>query len=92
MVPMMVPVPSVFVRVTIVAVVVATVVIWPVLLVSGANVDAQALICFGFAGCQSKQSEYCQSEKEIFSHKIVFRFRRKDITSFSAYVWIRLPP
>ena len=55
MVPMMVPMPAVppiFVRVTIVAVSVVTVVIGSVLLVSGVNVNAESIVCFGLGGCQ----------------------------------------
>jgi uncharacterized membrane protein len=52
-VPMMRAVPSVppiFVRMSIVAVSVVTVVIGSVLLVSGVNVNAEPIVCFGFAG------------------------------------------
>ena len=51
MVPMMVPMPPIFVRVTIVTVSVVTVVIGSVLLVSGVNVNAKPIVCFGFGGC-----------------------------------------
>jgi hypothetical protein len=50
MVPMP-AVPPIFVRVTIVAVSVVTVVIGSVLLVSGVNVNAEPIVCFGFGGC-----------------------------------------
>ena len=53
MMPMMVPVPSlpsIFVRVTIVAMAILAVVVRSVLLVSGANVNAEPIVCFGFAG------------------------------------------
>jgi hypothetical protein len=49
MVPMP-AVPPIFVRVTIVAVSVVTVVIGSVLLVSGVNVNAEPIVCFGFGG------------------------------------------
>jgi hypothetical protein len=56
MVPMMVPVPlvpAVFIRVMVVAVaVVAVVVVSSVWLVSGANINAEPIVCFGFGGCQ----------------------------------------
>jgi hypothetical protein len=54
MVPMMVPmpaVPAIFVGVTIiVAIAVPVVVVRSVLLVSGANVNAEPIVCFGFGG------------------------------------------
>ena len=53
MVPMRVPVPAVppiFIRVTVIAVAVLAIVIRSVLLVSGANLNAKALICLGFGG------------------------------------------
>jgi hypothetical protein len=56
MVPMMVPVPlvpAVFIRVVVVAVAVVVVgVVRSVWLVSGANVNAEPIVCFGFGGCQ----------------------------------------
>ena len=57
-VPMMVPVPSlplvpaVFIRVVVVAVTVVTIVVRSVWLVSGANINAEPIVCFGFGGCQ----------------------------------------
>jgi hypothetical protein len=75
MVPMMVPMPAVppiFVRVTIVAVSVVTVVIGSVLLVSGVNVNAEPIVCFGFGRCQGNQSERRQTQKEISFHMILF--------------------
>ena len=54
MVPMMIPVPPlppVFFGVTVVAVAVVTVVVRSVWLVSGANVNAEPIVCFGFGGC-----------------------------------------
>jgi hypothetical protein len=50
-VPMMVPVPAIFVRVTIMAVAVSVVIVRSVWLVSGVNVNAEPIICFGFGGC-----------------------------------------
>ena len=64
MVPMMVPMPAVppiFVRVTIVAVSVVTVVIGSVLLVSGVNVNAEPIVCFGLGGYQGNQPERRQT-------------------------------
>ena len=75
MVPMMVPVPAVppiFVRVTVVAVSVVTVVIGSVLLVSGVNVNAEPIVCFGPGGYQSNQPERRQTQKEISFHMILF--------------------
>jgi hypothetical protein len=75
MVPMMVPMPAVppiFVRVTIVAVSVVTVVIGSVLLVSGVNVNAEPIVCFGFGRCQGNQSERRQTQKKISFHMILF--------------------
>jgi len=75
MVPMMVPMPAVppiFVRVTIVAVSVVTVVIGSVLLVSGVNVNAEPIVCFGIGRCQGNQSERRQTQKEISFHMILF--------------------
>ena len=75
MVPMMVPMPAVppiFVRVTIVAVSVVTVVIGSVLLVSGVNVNAEAIVCFGPGGYQSNQPERRQTQKEISFHMMLF--------------------
>jgi hypothetical protein len=54
MVPMMVPVPAmppIFIRVTIVAVAVVAVVERSVLLVSGVNVNAESIVCFGLGRC-----------------------------------------
>jgi hypothetical protein len=51
MVPMMVPVPAIFVRVTIMAVAVSVVIVRSVWLVSGVNVNAEPIVCFGFGGC-----------------------------------------
>jgi hypothetical protein len=50
-VPMMVPGPSIFVRVTIMAVAVSVVIIRSVLLVSGVNVNAESIVCFGLGRC-----------------------------------------
>ena len=50
MVPMP-AVPPIFVRVTIVAVSVVPVVIGSVLLVSGVNVNAEPIVCFGLGRC-----------------------------------------
>ena len=46
----MVPVPAIFVRVTIMAVAVSVVIVRSVLLISGVNVNAEPIVCFGF-GC-----------------------------------------
>jgi hypothetical protein len=50
-VPMMVPGPSIFVRVTIMAVAVSIVIVRSVLLVSGVNVNAESIVCFGLGRC-----------------------------------------
>jgi hypothetical protein len=71
MVPMMVPmppVPPIFVRVTIVAVSVVTVVIGSVLLVSGVNVNAEPIVCFGPGGYQRNQPQRRQTQEEISFH------------------------
>ena len=66
MVTMMVPVPSlplvpaIFVCVIVIAVAVPAIVIRSVLWVSGANLNAKALICLGFGGCQGNQPEHRQ--------------------------------
>ena len=65
MMPMMVPVPAmppIFIRVMVVAVAVVAVVVRSVLLVSGANVNAEPIVCFGFRGRQSDQSERRQPQ------------------------------
>jgi hypothetical protein len=78
MVTMMVPVPPlplvppIFVRVVVIAVSVVAIVIGPELLVSGANVNAKAIICFGFGGCQGNQPERRQTQEEISFHMNVF--------------------
>ena len=72
-------VPPIFVRVTIVAVAVVAIVIGPVLLVSGVNVNSKSIVCFGFDGRESKQTERCQSQEEISFHIVVFLFRRMGI-------------
>ena len=54
MVPMMVTVPAVppiFIRVTIMAVAVSVVIVRSVLLVSGVNVNAEPIVCFGIGRC-----------------------------------------
>jgi hypothetical protein len=64
MVPMMVPVPAlppVFVGVTVVAVAVVAVVVRSVWLVSGANVNAKPIVCFGPGGYQGNQPERRQT-------------------------------
>jgi hypothetical protein len=84
MVPMMVPVPllpPIFVRVTVVAVSVVTIVIRSVLWVSGANVNAKPIICFGLGGCQGNQSECCQTQEEKSFHMNLSQVRRKQIVS-----------
>ena len=71
MVPMIVPVPAVppiFVRVTIAAIAIPVIVVRSVLLVSGANVNAEPIVCFGFAGCQGNQPERRQTQEEISFH------------------------
>ena len=68
MVPMMVsvpPLPPVFVGVTVVAVAVVAVVVRSVWLVSGANVNAEPIVCFGFGGCRGNQPERRQPQKDI---------------------------
>jgi hypothetical protein len=50
MVPMMVAVPPIFLRVAIMAVAVSVVIVRSVLLVSGVNVNAETIICFGLGG------------------------------------------
>ena len=75
MVPMMVTVPSlpaIFVRVTIMAVAVSVVIVRSVWLVSGANINAEPIVCFGFGRCQGNQSERRQTQKEISFHMILF--------------------
>ncbi len=72
MIPMMPSVPPIFIRVTIMVIAPGVIVIRPVWLVSGANVNAKAFICLGFGRCQRNQPEPCQPQKEIFSHIIVF--------------------
>jgi len=84
MVPMMVPVPPIFVGVAVVAVAVVAVVVGSVWLVSGANVNAKPIVCFGLGGCQANQPERRQTQKEISFHMIVFLFRRKRITLHTA--------
>ena len=76
MVPMMVTVPAVppiFIRVTIMAVAVSVVIVRSVLLVSGVNVNAEPIVCFGFGRCQGNQSERRQTQKKISFHMILFR-------------------
>jgi hypothetical protein len=51
MVPMMVPVPPIFFRGTIMAITVSIVIVRSIWLVSGVNVNAEPIICFGFGGC-----------------------------------------
>jgi hypothetical protein len=68
MVPMMVPVPPIFVRVTIAAIAIPVIVVRSVLLVSGANVNAEPIVCFGFEGCQGNQPERRQTQEEISFH------------------------
>jgi hypothetical protein len=87
MVPMMVsvpPLPPVFVGVTVVAVAVVAVVVMSVWLVSGANVNAKPVVCFGLGGYQGNQPERRQTQKEISFHMIVFLFRRKRIILHTA--------
>ena len=78
MVPMMIPVPSlplvptIFVRVMVVAVSVVAIVIGPVFLVARIYVNSKSIICFGFDGRESKQTERCQAQEEISFHIVVF--------------------
>ena len=76
MVPMMVTVPAVppiFIRVTIMAVAVSVVIVRSVLLVSGVNVNAEPIVCFGFGGCQGNQSQSAaKPNKKISFHMILF--------------------
>jgi hypothetical protein len=71
-VSMMVPLPLVFVGVTVVAVAVFAVVVRSVWLVSGANVNAKAIVCFGLGGYQGNQPERRQTHEEISFHMIPF--------------------
>jgi hypothetical protein len=71
MVPMMVPVPAmppIFIRVTIGAIAVVVVVERSVLLVSGVNVDAEPIVCFGVGRCRSNQPERGHTQEEISFH------------------------
>jgi hypothetical protein len=61
MVPMMVPVPAIFVRVTIMAVAVSVVIVRSVLLVSGVDVNAESVVCFGLGKCHGHQPERRQT-------------------------------
>ncbi len=68
MVPMMVTVPavpSIFFRLTIMAVAVTVVIVRSVLLVSGVNVNAESNVCFGFGRCQGHQPKRRQPQEEI---------------------------
>jgi hypothetical protein len=74
-VPMMVPVPplpSIFVRVLVVAVAITAIVIRSVLWVFGANVNAKAIVCFGLGGYHGSQPERRQPNEEISFHMIPF--------------------
>jgi hypothetical protein len=84
MVPMMVAVPPIFFRVTIMAVAVSVVIVRSVLLVSGVNVNAEPIVCFRPGGYQSNQPERRQTQKEMSFHIIIFLFRRKRITLHAA--------
>jgi hypothetical protein len=71
MVPMVVPVPAmppIFIRVTIVAVAVVAVVERSVLLVSGVNVDAEPIVCFGVGSCRGNQPERRHTQEGISFH------------------------
>jgi hypothetical protein len=68
MVPMMVPVPPIFIRVTVVAVAFAAVVVRSVLVVSGVNKDAEPIVCFGFGSSYGHQPEGRQTQEEISFH------------------------
>jgi hypothetical protein len=90
MVPMMVPVPSlpaILVRVAVIAVAIIPIVIGLVLLVPRIHVNSKSIICFGFDGRESKQTERCQAQQEISFH-IVFLFRRMGI-AFRAFIMLR---
>ena len=70
-VPMMVPVPAVppiFIRVMVVAVAVVAVVVRSVLLVSGVNVNAEPIVCFGPGGYQRNQPQRRQTQEETSFH------------------------
>ena len=74
MMPMMVAVPAVppiFIRVMVVAVAVVAVVVRSVLVVSGANVNAESIVCFGFRGCCGNEPERRQTQKKISFHMIL---------------------
>ena len=66
---MMIPVPPVFVGVTVVAVAVVAVVVRSVWLVSGANVNAKPIVCFRPGGYQGNKPERRQTQKEISFHR-----------------------
>jgi hypothetical protein len=60
--------PPIFIRVTMVAVAVVAVIERPVLLVSGVNVDAEPIVCFGIGRCRGNQPERCYTQEEISFH------------------------
>jgi hypothetical protein len=68
MVPMVPAMPPIFIRVTIVAVAVVAVVERSVLLVSGVNVDAEPIVCFGVGSCRGNQPERRHTQEEISFH------------------------
>jgi hypothetical protein len=60
-VPMMIPVPPVFLGVMVVSIAVVAVVVRSVLLVSGVNVNAESIVCFGLGRYQGQQPERRQT-------------------------------
>ena len=78
-VPMMVSVPPlplvppIFVRMWIVAVSVITIVIGPELLVSGANVNAKAIVCFGFGGRRANNPSPANPNRKYLFIKLFSR-------------------
>jgi hypothetical protein len=58
--------------VMVVAVAVTAVVIWSVLWVFGANVNAKAIVCLRLGGCQGNKPERRQTHEEISFHMILF--------------------
>ena len=75
MVPMMVavpPLPPIFIGVTVVAVAVVAVVVRSVWLVSGANVDAKPIVCFGLGWVPSRSARTPPNLRGNIFHMILF--------------------
>ena len=71
MVPMMEPVPPIFIGMTVVVVVTTTfvpIVERSVLLVSRINVNSEPIVCFGLARCGGNQPKHRQTQEEISFH------------------------